>query len=235
MVALAVAPRRGEACVEIVPSVVLPADGAPLDTHVWVVGLQLPLYAGGTFAVVPSDDASHPVPLSLRAWESSAVFELVPREPLRPTTQYEVWAFPAARAGKQAPPLLLSAFRTGDGAGREPPPAPKLLDAEEHVPIGSCPPWIGARGAAVPGATELLYGAWLSDETGRIRYDAPPAQIVRWPRPSDLDRAPPLAISHRLPRLKGSWRVGVRAIDAAGRLSAPVELTVARGRQDYPK
>jgi len=234
LVAAVGAPGRGEACVEIVPATVLPADGAPLDAHVWVVGMQLPLYGGATFAVVPSDDAAHPVPISLRTWESSQIFELVPREPLRAKARYEVWAFPKPRDGKAAAPLLLSVFRSGEAATREPPSAPKLTEAGEHVPLGSCPVWIGARGEPAVGATELLYGVWLSDEAGRIRYEDPPAHLVRWARPSENDPRPALAVSHRLPHRRGTWRLGVRAVDAAGRLSAPTELPIVRAATDHP-
>lgn len=227
--ATALAPR-GEACVEIVPTLVLPEGVAPPDAHVWIVGPSGPLLAGGSFALVPTAEPSRPLPVVARSWESSMVVELVPRGPLSPGARYEVWGFPRPRDGKAQPPLLLQTFRVEGGDDTTPPPAPKLSFAEQYHPLDSCRDWVAIHGTpASDPSGELLYAVWLAED-GRIAYDAAPTAIVRWRAPSTVEPHPPLAISPALRGAPGAWRAGVRTIDVAGNLGAPVEIPVSRAR-----
>ena len=141
--AIALSTRGTDACVRVVPTAVPPAGLAPTNTHVWIYGLQLPLYAGASFVLVASGESSRPVPAKLRTWESSMLWELVPIGGLRPHTRYEVWGIPRARPSKGTsqgsnrapPPLLLGAFRTTADADTSPPAAPTLKDALQSHPL----------------------------------------------------------------------------------------------------
>ncbi len=221
----------GEACVEIVPTLVKPDGVAAPNTHVWIFGPAGALLAGGSFALVPTADPARPVPVTARSWESSMVVELTPRAPLATGARYEVWGYPRRRDGKPQAPLLLQTFRVDGPADTTAPAAPSLTLAEQHHPIGSCRDWVAIHGTPAPDPEgELLYAVWLAVD-GRVSYEAPPTAIVRWPAPSSIEPRPVLGVA---PAFLGpptsAWRAGVRSIDAAGNLSIPVEISVAVAR-----
>jgi hypothetical protein len=206
------------ACSEVVPAIVLPrSTPAPANAHVWVQGLELSLFDGASFVVVPSDDASSPVDLDMRTWTTSMVWELVPRARLREGARYEVWGVP--RGKKPKPPILLGTFRTNMDDDKTPPSAPKLTRSEERTPLGSCSTWIAIEGT--PGSDssgETMHAVWMSDPEGRLAYHEPPAQVLMW-----TDRE---AALHAWFKHKGKRRIGVRAVDVAGNVSDAAEIDV---------
>ena len=217
---LALASHDADACSIIVPMVVLPRlVPAPTNTHVWLQGLALSMYAGGDFVL--TDAAGPPVPLTLHAWPESVVWELVPAHDLKPSTRYEVWGVPLAKTKK--PTTLLGTFRTGDAPDRVAPSAPIVKLLEQRASAISCPPFLyleGTSGADASG--EVFHAMWLTDVRGGIDYAAPPAFVFALTKATkDNPVAHAELVNHVKPR-----RAGVRAIDVAGNLSAPVEIDV---------
>jgi hypothetical protein len=179
---------------------------------------------GGSFALVAANEPARPIAVALRSWEASNLWELAPRTGLAPGVSYEVWGVPR---DKKKPPSLLGVFRTTDADDVTPPTAPALTSAEQRASMTSCPTIITVQGTpSMDASGEVFYAVWLSNAEGRLAYDATPAAIVRWSRPSSYERAPALEIIASFPRGAGAFRVGVRAMDVAGNLSAPAEIPV---------
>ncbi len=217
---------RADACTIIVPTVVLPSmTPAPRNAHVWVLGLPLPLYAGASFVLVPTADPSHPVPLALRSWETSMAWELVPRDRLAPVSRYELWGIPRQKGKK---PLIIGLFQTTSDDDATPPSPPTLSQARYVLSMVACPPTIQIEGK--PGADasgDVLHAIWLSGPGGSISYRTAPTDIAHWPHPSALEPHPSLFLTRTLDG-PGAFRIGIRAVDVAGNLSDPVEISVTR-------
>lgn len=217
---IALSSHDASACSIIVPMVVLPRlQPAPTNTHVWLQGLELSMYGGGSFVL--TDAAGPPVPLTLHAWPESMVWELVPAHDLKPSTRYEVWGVP--RATTKKPTTLLGTFRTGTDADHVAPSPPVVKQLEQRPSAMSCPPFLfleGTSGADPSG--EVFHAMWLTTVRGGIDYSAPPAFVFSLTK-ATKDTPVPYAelVNHVKPR-----RAGVRAIDVAGNLSAPVEIDV---------
>ena len=214
------------ACVVLAPDLVLPRsssrDLAPRNAHLWMMGGPPELMNGATFALVAIPPGAAPVPaLEVRQWEQSTLFELVPDAPLAAGVRYDLWATPWTSRSRLRPekPMLLGTFRTGTESDVTPPAPPSLGNAVLRPRVGSCGASLMIEAAPdLDLADAVLFAVWLGDQTGHIDYHAPPVQIV-----------PVSAEDHSLelnaaPR-PGS-RVGVRALDLAGNLGAPVERTV---------
>jgi hypothetical protein len=136
-----------------------------------------------------------------------------------------VWVVPRTTT---VAPTLLASFTTGTDTDVTPPARPPFDSAHLAVPKvqTSCNDsheitlWGGAAARTRP--PETLYGVWAADRTGAIAWDAAPVGILNG---MFLD-------SYRtcMPRYdlwaSGAPHIGVRALDLAGNLSAPVELDV---------
>jgi hypothetical protein len=231
------AARDARPCIDLLSTEVLPAAApAPVTTHVWIH--HPTLRRKGNWARPPAApyDADFvlrsvaptvmDVPVAARECPYTLV-ELAPLSPLPKNARFEVWVVPQAAA---APPALLASFTTGADADVTPPPTPSFTFARLAVPTirTSCGDTYaitlyGPTAPAAP-ATDSLYGLWPSDPTGTIGWDAAPMAIVRGAR---LDSHETCMPSY------GAWaasspRLGVRAIDLSGNLSAPIELRVER-------
>lgn len=217
---LALASHEADACVIIVPMVVLPRlQPAPTNTHVWMQGLEASMYAGGDFVL--TEAAGPAVPLSLRQWPESMVWELVPAHELKPRARYEVWGVPVPKTKK--PTTLLGTFRTGDAPDHVAPSPPVVKRLEQRPSAVSCPPFLFLEGSAGTDASgEVFHAMWVTTVRGGIDYAAPPAFVFSLTK-ATKDRPVPSAelVNRVTPR-----RAGVRAIDVAGNLSAPVEVDV---------
>ena len=221
-----------DACIVLPAAGVLPGAGAlaPRNTRVWAVGLSQALPTGATLALVPSRDRAHPIPLSARLWETSAVDELWPASRLDADERYELWATPRPQVPpsprqRARPPVLVGTFRTGSADDLTPPSPPKLTRAQRVIPLVDCAAFIAVDGAAGADASgEVLHAVWLAEAAGELRYGQPPARLERWPAATPLERAPRLEL-HGLPA--AVRRIGVRAVDVAGNLSDPVEIELA--------
>jgi hypothetical protein len=211
---LVATPHDVEACTIIIPATSLPRFApAPPNAHVWIRGLQLPLYAGASFVLVATDGT--PAPVDVRSWPTSMVWELAPQARLRANARYELWGVP--RSKQPTPPVLLGTFKTGADDDVTAPSAPKLVRAAEITPLGSCPTFIELTGT--PGSDtsgETLHAVWLSDDRGVLHYADPPNEIFAWTeRRAEVNKW----FMH-----KGTRRIGVRAVDVAGNVSAPAEI-----------
>jgi hypothetical protein len=215
------------ACSIVLPTVVIPGSAtAPLNTHVWVLDVEwVTRDALQTFALrsAPGGDGGAGASVAVETfvyagWASS--IEMVPRAPLAPSSRYEVWA-----VGSH--PHLVGSFMTGDAPARVAPAPPQFRSpqfgltwspecgvAELEVPV--VPP------DDAPGSA--LYALYYADATGAVRYDRPPDGLA----PAATRGRPLLAYAagHELTKVS---RIGVRAVDAAGNVSTPVEITRLSG------
>ena len=221
--ALVTTTHASRACIIIPPEVVLPASrAAPRNTHIWYGGTGLPY--GATFALV-AEPGSPPAPaLDVRMWALSMLLEIVPRAPLAANARYDLWASPHQGKWEKRPgkPVLLGTFRTGDDVDTAPPSRPVVRRAVGHPVAMSCDAWlqIELEPAADRGPAADLYAVWFADADGRIAYETPPEEVASVTvETQSLDVQIPS-------RAKVGLRVGVRALDVAGNLSAPVETTV---------
>ncbi len=223
-------PETGDACVMIMPAMVSPSGLAPTNTHVWIQGSQLPLGGGATYVLIASSAPNVPIPIELRAWERSSLAELVPLAPLAPHTRHEIWGTARRSSASGRPVTLpLGTFTTTGEADTVPPGAPTLREARLNVPLDSCWPWIGVMGEPLPAEEAVYYALHVGDASGKIVYDAPPAEIARWPLQRSVHLKPVLELT--APGKNTSFigrRVGLRAIDLAGNLGPPVELVLER-------
>jgi hypothetical protein len=229
-----VATHASRACSVVAPEVMLPGTSpAPRNAHVWFMGISNEMSGGATFALVasPGTPGTPLAPaLDVRVWERSELLELVPRTALEAGTRYDLWAVPhkpfwAPKSQRTPPALLLGTFRTGDDVDTAAPSAPALKRAVRKPSFASCDAWLEvevATPAADAGGGAVLYALWFAG-AGPIAYDAPPELVVVYTAETQsLDVEDPA-------RAKVGLRVGVRAVDLAGNLSAPVEATVEPG------
>lgn len=223
--ALAFAHHDARACVIIAPSVVAPSlTPAPRNAHVWIQSLPLPLFGGATFTLVKSATGSTPTAIELRSWETSSVWELVPRSDLDALTRYEVWGAPRDKRA----PVLVSVFRTGAGVDLTAPRAPRLEHAFARPSAMGCPPYVELAGAAgADDSGDVFHAAWLAEGSARLAYDGPPATVFAWPKPTPTEPRPSADVLHGF-RAPSATRIGVRTVDVAGNLSAPIELEIVR-------
>ena len=235
-VAVVAVAHEARPCVIIIPTMVLPASGAvaPVNTHVWIFEPPLRRTANWARPPAPAYDADFvlrsvaptrpEIPVATRECEYKLV-ELAPTAPLPANARFEVWVVPRTTT---AAPMLLASFTTGTETDTTPPPRPAFDSAHLAVPRiqTSCNDtheitlWGGTSASTRP--PDILYGVWAADATGAIAWDAAPVGVLNG---LYLD-------SHRtcMPRYDlwaaATPHIGVRAIDLAGNLSAPVELDV---------
>jgi hypothetical protein len=194
------------------------------------MGVSNEVNDGATFALVGAPGSPPAPALDVRVWERSEMVELVPRMSLEAGTRYDLWAQPhppswAPKTRRAPPPLLLGTFRTGGDVDTTPPSAPLVRRAVRKPAFASCEAWLEielAKPAADAGGGAVLYALWFA-AAGPIAYDAPPAELAVYVADEQsIDVEDPA-------RAKVGLRVGVRAVDVAGNLSAPVEATVDPG------
>jgi hypothetical protein len=221
--------HASRACEVLAPDFVLPASpAAPLNVHLWFMGLPLELSSGASLSLVSSPGAPPAPAVDMRVWEGSMLLEIVPRAPLAARTRYELWASPhrapwEASTRPAHPPVLLGTFRTGGDVDVTPPSAPVLARVVRRPAFTSCSASLGieiATPAADPQGGAVLYAVWFAGADGHVAYDAPPDAIAPYAAETrSLELQDP---AHALVGL----HVGVRAFDLAGHLSPPAELTV---------
>lgn len=233
-----------DACTIVLNTEVFPAlTPAPLNTHVWIRHPPWhrtgnPMYPRNpTFAVdfVLRAVAGAPteIPVAVREWFPGNLVELVPEAPLPPNQVFEVWAVPLPPAVVR--PRLLSFFRTAAATDTTPPTRPAFYGATLERPgavAADCGPYaaIGLVGEGSRDGGDLLYAVWAADDSGHIAWEAPPIAVappapgsrVRFDVYDALKLASEVTAWARSPKL----HVGVRAMDVAGNLSAPLELDV---------
>jgi len=162
--------------------------------------------------------------------------ELVPSAPLAPRSVYEVWLVdrsPFART------ILAGAFRTGAERDASPPVWGGLTGARVDDPMwphatitlaGDCGESLYVDLSGPPASDEgpVLYGVWTSAATDALDYSAPPVAILRAGSTStflSIGRLGCWPVEVPLPKAD-SLRVGVVAIDLAGKRSAPSDLVL---------
>jgi hypothetical protein len=221
--------HASRACEVLAPDLVLPASpAAPLNAHLWIVGLPIELNSGASLSLVSSPGAPAAPAFDLRAWEGSVLLEVVPRAPLAAGTRYELWASPRKAPWEPAgrprhPPVLLGTFRTGTDVDVTPPSAPVLVRAVRRPAFASCSASLGievATPATDPQGGAVLYAVWFASADGRVAYEVPPDAIAPYAAETrSLELEDP---AHALVGL----HLGVRALDLAGNLGPPAEVTV---------
>jgi len=269
LVALTFCPARpAEAICGFVPEVsVLPFRGlaAPTNTHVWLrlrsdfrsTGIACGQHpspecqrARRTFELrTAPTSAARPLVVSSTTSEivsgDSTFIELTPREPLRPSTAYEVWTIDDR--GK-AEPLVLGAFTTGDRTDDSAPEWAGITGAAMfHAPppgkislSGECGQARLLLDLAVPTddptpPSALRAAIWVTSPKSAIDYSKPP-QVYE---PLDYSSNPVRSIADviagnadgyddDLPIVDGKspLRIGVRIVDLAGNASTPSETVV---------
>lgn len=222
--AACVTSRASDACVIVTPQVATPTlQDAPLNTHVWLSSLPIPLFSGATFALVRSDARGQPIELDMRSWEEpSQVWQLVPAAPLAPRTRYEVWGLPRSRKE----PVLVATFRTGSAVDTAAPKAPRIRHVVRSPSAMGCPPFLAVEGEA--GADEsgpVLHALWFARKDERIDYDAPPVMLFYWNKPTATNPRPSADI-YGIEAVSKPGKIGLRTVDLAGQLSAPAEFVL---------
>ena len=235
LVALVAFARDARPCVELTPTEVLPASTpAPVTTHVWIH--HPPLRRTANWARPPA--APFDVDFVLRSVAPTVMdipvatrecpytfVELAPLALLPKNARFEVWAAPKSGA---APPLLLASFTTGTEEDVTPPPPPAFTLAWLAVPTirTSCADTSAitfSSRVATP-APDTLYGVWGAGPTGEIAWDGAPIAILHGAVLNTHETCMPGYAAWAA----SSPRIGMRAIDLSGNLSAPIELRVER-------
>jgi hypothetical protein len=224
--------------VQVFPS---PAEKAPLNTRIHLI---LPDAAEGlVFELKPPAQATtkkdkkkkkaRPEPaveLDRIEAKSGALWfvELAPREPLAPETRYELWM--TAPGGR---PAVIGEIATGVESDTTPPAwsgVGKPTWVKAPASPGTCQ--TGKPHALFghqPAADAVLYAVWLADAAGKIDYAKPPTTWLRdWNGKLALGNPSICSPSNADLPASGKLRVGLKALDHAGNLSAPSEATLLR-------
>lgn len=234
--ALASAVRDARPCSIVIAPQVFPASHpAPVNAHVWIRHPPLKrtgnvLFRKGPTTTYDADfvlravsPVAAEIPIATREWCPSIFVELVPQSALPPSSRFEVWIVPRVPEVK---PVLIASFGTGTAPDTTPPPRPTFTGAMHEVEGGGLAGCGTIDVIALTGGTdspELLYAMWSADANGLIAWDAPPVGLFTEPRFDGYGtcRADYASWSAKAPR------IGIRAMDVAGNLGAPIELTVA--------
>lgn len=173
-----------------------------------------------------------------RAWADGYLqfFELTPKTPLAPNTQYEVAVVDTAEFPSTT---VLGTFKTGTTSDTT---APKLgaigsatAHGNAHAGGGDCSitgPWIdiGPVAAEDPGRPDakLLYAIWVGDTTGNIDTTKPPAGLFTPYQGMVTAGKRSLCDPHDfpLPPKAQFVHLAIAAVDEAGNTSATQKLKV---------
>lgn len=224
---LALQPSSSDACSCASPRVFgLPADHASLDTHVrlWVP----PGHATSSFALHEADEPGQQSALERRDSRAASytVVELIPKQPLRAHTEYVV---------RDDTGTVVHRFTTGDATDRAPPTwagVERVKFVEERVRCCRCQTGVPYAAFTMTAprddttrASSIVLAIWQADAKGRIDYAQPPTTI--WPYHAEFYLGAPFTCGGAnfvFPRKVTSLKLGVKAIDLAGRATAPVEV-----------
>lgn len=206
---------KPRACAATRCSVAAPLE-EPVASQARALSLREATGPGGASAEVPTRWRA-------RSDEAGVLFELTPRSPLRPRTEYFVLA-----EAEDGPQRLGLGFRTGDQRDERAPEWAGLKGAA-YRPARRSPTGGGDCGflldhgpqaeLTLHGATDegpVRYAVWLARPGEALPYgDTPRAYLVPSQGRLTVDGLP-----KGLPRV----RIGVRACDAAGNMSPPSEV-----------
>lgn len=200
-----------------------------------------------------TDAPALPASVATFGMEQERILELTPKEPLAAGRRYQIWiaggnpgarhvvSFTAGAALDESPPQWPGAVRaTTQHALAPPPPAGSSIvvvqssdERDRPWVVVETPPAKDPGKLGTPAAS-LRYGVWLPDAAGRFDYARTPLTYVSWKDGRLLagrDAAYPVNSLCDLPLFPppaagAAFRLGLRAVDAAGNQSAPSELTV---------
>lgn len=205
----------------------VPQVKAPINTRVilWVPS-PIPRDA---FTVREADQPGQLIATSRRDSGTAAMFvvELVPAQPLRPLTAYEVL---------DAKGAVVHRFETSDATDTERPRwrgASRVEFVREKAVCCNCstgnPFAAFAMAPLVDDITPesaLVFAIWVAGAKGQLDYARPPTTIMPGPRFPLGDPSTCGSSTFDFPRAT-SLKVGIKALDLAGHESWPVELRFA--------
>ncbi len=211
--------RDARPCSIVNPPQVLPASQpAPVNAHVWI--RNPPRHTRDVYFVVRVvAPAISEIPIATREWCPLGLVELVPQSALPPSSRFEVWMVARAAPGK---PVLLASFGTGTATDTTPPPRPAFTKADHEVESGQCGTFHGIALSGGSDQPETLYAMWSADAKGAIVWEAAPIAVFTGSRVDGFGTC----TTDFSAWSASSPHVGIRAMDIAGNLGAPIELTV---------